>query len=227
MVKQNNKSHSTTVHEVIKEIRKEILNGTLKEGERLIQDEWAQRLNVSRMPIREALTHLEMEGLVEIKPHKGAIVTPITQEDIEEIFNLRCMLEATVVEKSLPYLTEEDVTLLGEVLIEMETLKLTDETNDKYSKLNAKFHAILHKDCPWPRAKKFVDNLGISPIAPKLLEPYYEKTQQDHRRIYEAVLRRDPQELRLAMEYHLTRTKNNLLKVIQQMNDEKNKNESI
>lgn len=215
------KSNSTIVNEVLSEIRKEILNGSLKEGERLIQDEWAQKLNVSRMPIREALTHLEVEGLVKIIPRKGAVVTPITQEDIIEIYHLRSLLEGVVVEKSLQHLTEEDVSELGYILHKMETLELSEETHDKYSELNKKFHEILRKGSPWTRTKKIVDNLGVSPIAPKLLAPYYEKTQQEHRRIYEAVLRKDSEELKIALQYHLLRTKNNLIEVLQKMNEEK------
>jgi DNA-binding GntR family transcriptional regulator len=99
---------STIVKNVTKSLRKAILNGTLKKGERLIQEEWADRLEVSRMPIREALTQLQMEGLVEMVPHKGAIVTPITRDDIEEIYHTRSLLEGLAVEKSLPYLTKED-----------------------------------------------------------------------------------------------------------------------
>lgn len=220
MVSKNSENNSTIVNKVLTKLRKEILSGKLKEGERLIQDEWAKKLNVSRMPIREALTHLEIEGLVEIIPHKGAIVTPITPEDIEEIYYLRYLLEGIVVEKSLPHLTDEDIEQLGDILHEMETLQLTDDTYDRYAALNKQFHEILRKGSPWTRVNKIVDNLGISPIAPKLLAKYYEKTQQEHRRIYEAVLRGDPQEVKLAMQYHLLRTKNNLLEVLQKMNEE-------
>lgn len=217
-VSEKDTNFSKTVTNVIKKIRKEILNGTLKKGERLIQDEWARKLNVSRMPIREALTYLEMEGLVENVPNKGAIVTPITKEDIEEIYQLRSLLEGVVVEQSLPYITDEDVQALEHILIQMETLVLTDETEEEYSKLNARFHEILHKECPWGRAKKYVDNLGISPIAPKLLAKYHQRTQEDHRRIYDAVVRRDARELKLAMELHLLRTKNNLIETLKEMN---------
>ena len=87
------------------------MNGTLKNGERLVQEEWAERLNVSRMPIRAALTELQNEGLVELVPHKGAIVTPITREDIEEIYHTRSLLEGLAVEKSLPFLKEKDKEL--------------------------------------------------------------------------------------------------------------------
>lgn len=212
---------TTVVLEVIKRLRNEILNGNLKNGERLVQDEWANKLEVSRMPIREALTQLEMEGLVKLIPHKGAIVTSITKEDIEEIFIIRSIVEGLVVQQSLPYLTSEDKEELGSILNEMEQLKLSDETNDPYVQLNASFHEVLHRGCPWSRAKKIVDNLGITPIAPKLLIDYYTGTQQDHRRIYEAVMKDDAIELKVAMEYHILRTKNNLLEVIDRLNQGK------
>lgn len=209
---------STVVNDVLEKMRLEILNGTLKKGDRVIQDEWAKKLNVSRMPIREALTRLELEGLVEIIPHKGAIVTPVTKEDIAEIYTLRYELESTVVAKTLPYLTEKDINELGEILEDMEDLEMNDEPYDDYATLNTRFHKVLRRNCPWKRAKKIVDQLGVTPIAPKLLTKYFKKTQQEHRRIYEAVLRRDKEELELAMKYHLLRTKNNLLEELQKMN---------
>ena len=104
------KEKSTVVNYVTASLRKAILNGTLKKGDRLIQEEWAERLDVSRMPIREALTQLQIEGLVEMVPHKGAIVTPITRDNIEEIYHTRSMLEGLAVEKSIPFLTDEEKT---------------------------------------------------------------------------------------------------------------------
>lgn len=219
---ENEKSEkSTIVQSVTKSLRKAILNGTLKHGERLVQEEWAERLNVSRMPIRTALAQLQNEGLVELVPHKGAIVTPITREDIEEIYHTRSLLEGLAVEKSLPFLTKKDKRQLGDILIRMEELEISDETNDLYIQLNAAFHETLRRGCPWPRVQKMVETLGISPIAPSLLVDYYCQTQREHRLIYEAVLRGDPAELRAAVEYHLLRTKNNLINYMNLLNIQK------
>lgn len=212
------KDKSTVVNYVTKSLRKAILNGTLKKGDRLIQEEWAERLDVSRMPIREALTQLQIEGLVEMVPHKGAIVTPITRDNIEEIYYTRSILEGLAVEKSLPFLTDEDKNQLKKILIQMEELQLSDETNEQYIQLNASFHETLRKGCPWPRVLKMVETLGISPIAPNLLIDYYSETQREHRMIYEAALRGDPAELRAAVEYHILRTKNNLIHYMELLN---------
>jgi DNA-binding GntR family transcriptional regulator len=174
------------------------------------------------MPIREALRQLQMEGLVKIEPHKGAVVTPITREDIEEIYHIRSSLEGLAVEKSLPYLTREDKQEMEEILIKMETLSLTDETNDYYIHLNDSFHKKLRKGCPWTRVHNMVETLGISPIAPSLLLDYYQETQREHRMIYEAVMRNDTAELRAVIEYHILRTKNNLIAYMEQLKTAKN-----
>lgn len=209
MNKQNDKS--TVVSLVVKELRQAFLDGTLKGGDRIIQEDWADKLQVSRMPIREALTQLEVMGLVKNIPHKGAIVNSFTKEDIEEVYMMRMMLEGLVVEKALPYITEEDKALLEQTLIEMENLEINEETNERYIQLNNRYHKLLRQKSPWIRLMKAVDNLGISPIAPSLLHAYFQQTQREHRLIYEAVCRGSASEVRAAMEYHLLRTKNNLL----------------
>lgn len=216
----SNKDKSTTVSYVVKEIRQEILKGNLKEGERLIQEEWAERLNVSRMPVREAFARLQEEHLVEIIPHKGTIVTPINRDDIEEVYQTRALLEGLAVKKSLPFLTEDDKEELHNILIQMEELEISDGTNEQYIQLNRDFHHLLRKGCPWGRLKKIVETLGISPIAPSLLKGYYAEAQREHRNIYEAVLRGDPHEVEAAVKYHILRTKNNLIKQMELLSEE-------
>lgn len=121
-------------------------------------------------------------------------------------------------EKSLPFLTENDKSYLKKILDQMETLQISDDTNELYIQLNAAFHETLRKGCPWTRVQKMLEMLGISPIAPSLLIDYYPETQREHRMIYEAVLRENPVELRTAVEYHLIRTKNNLIELMGKLN---------
>lgn len=100
----------------------------------------------------------------------------------------------------------------------METLQISDDTNELYIQLNAAFHETLRKGRPRTRVQKMLEMLGISPIAPSLLIDYYPETQREHRMIYEAVLRENPVELRTAVEYHLIRTKNNLIELMGKLN---------
>ena len=215
---RENETKSTVVGLVVKELRRAFLDGTLKGGDRIIQEDWAEKLKVSRMPIREALTQLETMGLVKLIPHRGAIVSSLTKEDIEEIYSMRIALEGLVVEKALPFISEEDKVLLEKTLIEMENLEINEENNERYVQLNNKYHKLLRQKSPWIRLMKTVENLGVSPVAPSLLYEYYQQTQREHRLIYEAVCRGSAAEVRSAVEYHILRTKNNLLEYMD-MND--------
>lgn len=211
-------NNNTVMYIITKKIRDDILNGKLKKGDRLIQEEWASKLGVSRMPIREALRQLELEGLVKIEPHKGAIVTPITMEDIEELFHTRSLLESIAAEKSLPYLTEKDIEEIECILQEMESLNIGIENIEYYIQMHDKFHKSIRKGCPWKRVNNLVDRTGISLIAPSLLVEHFSETQRDHRLIYEAIKKKSASELRLAIEYHILRTKNSLLTYMRKLN---------
>jgi GntR family transcriptional regulator, gluconate operon transcriptional repressor len=78
-------------------IRDNILNGTLRPGQQLVQAEIAAQMKVSRAPVREALRHLEEEGLVESVPYRGTFVSRVTRRDILELYSLRGALEALAV----------------------------------------------------------------------------------------------------------------------------------
>ena len=85
-------------------IREDILNGVYKEHEELKEATLGEKMGVSRTPVREALRQLELEGLVEIIPNKGARVTGITKKDIEDIYQIRYLLEGL----SARWATEQD-----------------------------------------------------------------------------------------------------------------------
>ncbi|MER2115348.1 MAG: GntR family transcriptional regulator, partial [Solibacillus isronensis] len=74
-------------------LREAIIKGQLQPGERLVQDDLAKTLNVSRMPIREAIKQLAAEGYVTVEPHKGAVVKQFTIHELEEIYFLRAKFE--------------------------------------------------------------------------------------------------------------------------------------
>src|SRR5690348_10896665 len=78
---------------VAETLRERIVRGEIKEGEQLRQDAIATELAVSRIPVREALRQLEAEGLITIVPHRGAVVSLLSTEEIEEIFEMRAVLE--------------------------------------------------------------------------------------------------------------------------------------
>lgn len=92
----------TLVDAVVEQLRRMIVSGELKPGERLIEERLTERFGVSRPPMREALRVLQRDGIVESRQRRGFIVAPITAEDVREIYSLRFMLERTAVELGVP-----------------------------------------------------------------------------------------------------------------------------
>jgi len=95
-------SASTIVFDAL---RKAIITGELKDGEPLRQDEIARLFNTSRIPVREAISRLQEQGLVQSQRYKGAVVASISPEDVSEIFEFRAFLEAHVISNAVPKMT--------------------------------------------------------------------------------------------------------------------------
>lgn len=108
--------------EVADAIRAAIVSGKLTAGERLVEDELASQLSVSRGPVREALARLVLEGLVVHERHRGASVARLSLEEVEEIYSLRSALEQLAVEWACKRATAADLDELGAILRRIETL---------------------------------------------------------------------------------------------------------
>src|SRR5947209_10797712 len=102
----------------VEALRERILRGDLPEGEPLRQDALADELGVSRIPVREALRQLEAEGLVTFSPHRGAVVSSLSLEEISELFELRAEIECDLVCRAIPNMTKEQLDRATEVLDE-------------------------------------------------------------------------------------------------------------
>ncbi|GBF08000.1 transcriptional regulator, GntR family [Deinococcus aerius] len=124
-------------------LRDEIVRGTFEPGERLRLEDLAQRFEVSTMPIREALSTLESEGLVTIQPHRGAQVTRFTADEIRELYEMRAALEELATVKAVPNLTEEDFARLDALVAEMEHPQGQFDMA-RFSQNNMEFHRIIY-----------------------------------------------------------------------------------
>ena len=116
-------SAETLPTKIYRILREAILNGQLKPGERLVQEELAKSFNVSRMPVREAVTQLAADGFVTIEPHKGAIVKEFSVHEIEELYFLRSKFEPLAAAESLHKLTAS----LLETLVMSSSLSPADK----------------------------------------------------------------------------------------------------
>lgn len=94
---------------IFEALRGAIISGELKDGEPLRQDEIARMFNTSRIPVREAISRLQEQGLVQSQRYKGAVVASISPESVREIFDFRAFLESHVIERAVPKLTADDL----------------------------------------------------------------------------------------------------------------------
>jgi len=124
-------------------LRERILRGDYPEGEPLRQDAIADELGVSRIPVREALRQLEAEGLVTFSPHRGAVVSSLSLEEIDELFELRADIECDLLRRAIPKMTQEQLERATEVLDEFQDALGAGEAT-RWGPLNWHFHAALY-----------------------------------------------------------------------------------
>jgi DNA-binding GntR family transcriptional regulator len=208
-----------TVHtKVTRVLREAILRGDIAPGARLIQEELASSLGVSRMPIREALRKLEMEGLISIEPHRGAVVKSFNVEDIEEIYSLRAQFEKQAVEKSVTLLGQEEIEKLTHLVGKMEDAKEAEV----FVESNIEFHNLLMSCCPWKRLLFIIENLwnGFPQQTPHLLLDHTKKSNKEHKDILEAVKEGNAQLAAERVAKHIERTGSELIAKLKSANND-------
>lgn len=150
--------HRTLAAIVVDRLRQEILNGVFPSGSALRQDALAATYGVSRIPVREALFQLEAEGLLQIVPHKGAIVTTLSQDEVKDVFDLRVMLEPRLFRDSIPALTAQDFEQLENIQEQFaEAIRAKDLVH--WGTLNAALHSALYARARLPQTATIVAGL--------------------------------------------------------------------
>lgn len=140
------------------ELRRRILAGIIAPGAALRQDDLVEDLGISRIPVREALLQLEAEGLVKIVPHKGAIVSVLTEGELDELFSLRGMIEPDLLARSAPRLTASDFEELRAILADFDAAVEAKELL-RWGELNYAFHMGLYQRAERPKSLLLASNL--------------------------------------------------------------------
>lgn len=211
-LKLNTQDLETIPAKICRVLREAIIKGDFQPGERLIQDELAKSLGVSRMPIREAIKQLEAEGYVTLEPHKGAVVRSFSIKELEELYFLRSKFEPLAVKESLKFINPNIIQQLENLVEQM------DETKEvsKFIELNIDFHNLLIKDCPWGKLNSFIKNLwtGFPQQTPHMLPDQIEISKQEHKEMVEAIKNEDHQLVCDIMEKHIVRAGHQVLENI-------------
>ena len=175
-------------------LRKLIITGQIKPGEKINEENIASSLKVSRTPIRETLVRLEHEGIVEITPRKGAHVVSISKKRIMDIMKVRGVLEGLVTRLAVENMTNELLNRIRKTLKTQASIVAEAKSEKRLPKaadVDAELHAILLEGCDNEWAKNMMDiiNLHLQFIRWRtvVLPGRMEKTYHEHAKIMEAI----------------------------------------
>ena len=148
----------TAQQAVLAELRRAILEGDLPPGSQVIQDAFAEKLGVSRVPVREAMRILEGEGQITYTPHGGYFVAKLSLDEIEEIRRIRELLEEEAVVKAMPNLRDEDIAAMAEAYEEMENAGARGDIS-AMNAAHTTFHFVLLSASGMPRMIRILRQL--------------------------------------------------------------------
>ncbi|OMH33872.1 GntR family transcriptional regulator [Motiliproteus sp. MSK22-1] len=142
-------------------LREKILSGEIVAGEALRQDAIAKEFDVSRIPVREALLQLEAQGLVHFEAHKGATATELSPAKVNELFELRALVECHVLENAIENMTDQDFDAASKILHDFEAAVESGTQIETWSDLNYALHAALYEPAEMPQAMEIIKSLNI------------------------------------------------------------------
>lgn len=190
---------------VLDELRRAITSGELKPGAPIRQDALAERLDVSRVPLREALKMLESEGLVVHHAHRGYFVTELSLADLSEIYRIREILEAEAVRAATARMSPETLASLLEAQREVERTGAAGDVT-AMAAANRRFHFLLIEASGMPRLVRLIGTLWDATDAYRSL--YYgealnrERVVHEHRAVLDALRDGDAEQAVQRLDEH-------------------------
>jgi DNA-binding GntR family transcriptional regulator len=204
--------------EVYQSLKKSILHGKLKGGQRLVEEQLADQVGISRTPVREAFHKLERDELVIRLPKGGFAVREFTQEDVEEIFGIRSALESYAAYLAALHMAPDKISILEKKLKESERASKRGD-DDKVLQLHNEFYDLLYKSCKSKKLTEMIDSFRdyFYRYRSALLrtENGMSYTNQYHRQMLEAMKKKNQRLAERLVRTHLARGKELVLKEIE------------
>lgn len=203
-----------TVEEmVVAAVREAIVSGVYKPGEKLPQEQLAQSLGVSRIPVRAGLRKLEAEGLVVFYPHRGATVRRLEVSEVAEIYDMRILLETFALKSAIDRVTPEEVDELTQLADELDQ----PGEGDDWLELRQEFYRRLYTIADRPRTADLISKLRADVGRYWLGVRVVEHGRAEHRVIVEAVRAGDSKKAEEWLARHLTKVSKELQRRIAEL----------
>jgi len=195
---------------VFENLRQAIVRGDISPGARLVENRIAEAMGISRTPVREAIHKLEREGLLRKLPRGGFTVVSLSREEIEETIGIRCALESYAVRLAAMNHKKEELAPLERKIDEFQ--KYLDEGRmDVLPRINTEFHNLLYGLCRSPKLIKMISDLRDQIYRARRIilnvEPMAKVSNRDHRRMLNAIRRRDTEKAESLVREHILRGK--------------------
>ena len=219
----------TLVSTAVEALRRRIISGEFAEGESLNQVVIAREYAISRIPLREAMRQLEVEGLLVFYPGRGAVVSTLSLDEIREVIDLRARIEPDMLSRAVPLLTTAEFKEADSILEEYDTAFKKGEVS-LWGKLNWRFHSTLYA------ASKRAITMGVVQNLHHLNERYakvqitithWEKrASQEHHDILEACRKRKQRIAATLLKQHIQTAGAALIEVLEESRVKKEKGRS-
>ena len=215
MIIQKNKPMRERVYEILKKM---IIDGDISPEEKIVETEYAEKFQISRTPLREAIRMLELEGYVEAHSKGGVIVKNCTKEDVEEIYKIRIALEGIILEEVIKKSSQSDIKKLEKIIKETKEIMVENKNNDDIFKLFSKFNNTLYSIANMTRVEDLIKNMNLylKRFRKMAVEDFERKKQasEDHVELVNAIKEKDINKALEINKIHLERSKNFIISEI-------------
>lgn len=187
----------------------DIITGRIPSGKRINEQDICRRFNMSRTPVREILRRIEGNGLVKSIPNRGVFAVGMTQQDVDDIFYLKTLLEVQCVRWAIERITSDQMELLEETFDFMQFYTMSGDL-DKILRINSGFDAIIYNAAHNKELERRLNryNFLINYANADVKYPlnYLPTVLEEHRAIFDAFVAKDPDKGAEATEIHLYKT---------------------
>lgn len=216
MVKVQAVKRRSLAVQVADAMRELIISGEYVQGEQLRQDDVAKKLGVSRIPVREAFQQLEAEGLVVNVPYKGAIVSRLTLDEINEYFDIRIALEGDLLARAIDHMTPDVISRARKIIDRMDSASPTKWGEINWQ-LHAEIYAIAGRPITLEMVKKIHDNLDrYVRIQLSLSEDNRTRANKEHGRMIDLCEAGESEQAVTLLRQHIDEARRDLIKHLQE-----------
>lgn len=211
-------------NQIEEQVRNAIVDGLLKPGDHLIESAIAEQLQLSRAPVREALSALERDGIIVYYPRRGYFVIEFTQKDIEEVYSLRLLMEIGALRLAFPTFSNADIQQMQEIV---DTLGEVGEKweHSRIANLDLSFHEIICKAADHSRLYAVWDRMRMQTwmLMGMTTHTHYDRPQnhrQFHQQILDAILDKDLPTAEKLLSDHIVDAQQRALRQMERMASE-------